>query len=208
MLGQHVEARLRERATTGRDNGRSACCCRPLLNGNASTTRMPRASNDASAPASSARATPRRRHAGAMTKQTMTAAGFGRRLRARLRESPCAPCSAAVSCSGCALSQPTTSSPGIREEAVHFGGLDARRHRRAVRVAVEALPVDRFGHMVEMAIALRPIRVVGKRRPVLVVEEAQEVVAARRRQAFDADPSSSACLVRARLRTARISGPP
>ena len=53
-----------------------------------------------------------------------------------------------------------------------------------------------LGHVVEMAIALRPLRVVGERRPALVVEEAQEIVAARGRQAFDV--RGSVCVIAAR----------
>ena len=177
-------SRRRQRAPAGRGSDRSPRCSSPAFQGNASTTRMPRAENDASAPSSSARATPRRRHGGAMTKQTMAAASCGgtassggampRRAQAcgelviRLRVEP-----------------PDDVAAGIREEAVHLAGVDPRRHRGPVRRGVERIPGNRLRHLVVVAVALRPLRVVGEGRAALVIEKAQEIVAPRRRQAFD-----------------------
>ena len=70
----------------------------------------PRAASDDSASASSARETPRRRHAGAMTKHTMTAASYGAHgngvAATRMRSKQCGSL-----WRGCAFSQPTGSSP-------------------------------------------------------------------------------------------------
>jgi hypothetical protein len=65
---------------------------------------------------------------------------------------------------------------GVGEEAVHLARGDACGHRVAVGGTVERRPRYRHRHLIEVAIALRPLRVVGESRSRLVVEETQIVL--------------------------------
>ena len=82
-------------------------------------------------------------------------------------------------CLGCALSQPTTSSPSkARKPSI---APTSMRAFIAMRFCVgrQRRPVDGARHVVEVAIALGPFRIVRERRAALVIEEAQEVRAER-----------------------------
>ena len=63
----------------------------------------------------------------------------------------------------------------IGEKAFHLADLDARSDRNPIRVPIEARPVDRLRDVVVVAIALRPLRIVGEGNAALVVEKPQEV---------------------------------
>ena len=136
--------------------------------------------------ASSARATPCRRRAGATTKQTIAAASCGgdrqRRRRdaharagvaqlvVRLRVHPADDLVAVV----------REDSPPSRRSRC------APPSRRRFVGPSKSLQSSAGGHLVVVAVARRPLGVVGERGPALVIEEAQVVGAARRRQALDA----------------------
>ena len=50
----------------------------------------------------------------------------------------------------------------IREESLHCADLDSRLHCYAVVLRRQRRPIDLARHLIEMAIALRPFRIVGK----------------------------------------------
>mgnify|MGYP001007261874 CR=1 FL=1 len=73
------------------------------------------------------------------------------------------------------------------EVASRLPAVDRGADRDAVLRGRERRPVDRPRQTVELAVAARPVGVVGERRAALVIEERQVVVAVGRTQARDGD---------------------
>ena len=156
----------RRTSPASRGSGRS----RPCLPARRSTeTRrpraMPRAPKSASAPASSARATPRRRHCGGDDE----ADDRGRVVRAEriaaARQCACARRRAQLVVR-LRVHPADDVVAGVGEKAFHLAGRDARAPWRS-RFAgpSNAFHGNRHRHLVVVAIALRPLGVVGESRP-------------------------------------------
>src|ERR1700682_228600 len=71
------------------------------------------------------------------------------------------------------------------ETPVHGADLDARLHGGAILRRRQRRPVDGLRDVIEVTVALGPLRIVGERRAALVIEEAQKICTERGRKRLD-----------------------
>src|SRR5437867_6397433 len=73
----------------------------------------------------------------------------------------------------------------VSEEALHFADFDARAHGHAILLGRQRLPWDRRRHLIKVAIAFRPLRIIAECAATLMIEESEKVGSERRAQRFD-----------------------